>query len=118
ASHGNATGIGFADLVSRQLIDAMDQEITRVNMVTSGFMRRGEIPPIMPDDRALVAQALSLAATRRPGATPTVLRIRDTLSLAELYVSENTLPALLERPGVELLAPPSELRFTEDGALE
>jgi len=117
ASHGNATGIGFADLVSQQLIDAMDEEITRINMVTSGFMRRGEIPPIMPDDRALVAQALSLTAAHRPGATPTVIRIRDTLSLTELYVSENMLPALLERPGVELLASPRQLHFTEEGAL-
>src|SRR5262245_30596141 len=117
ASHGNATGIGFADLVSQQLIDTMDEEITRINMVTSGFMRRAVIPPILPNDRALVEHALSLIAERKPGVAPTVMRIRDTLSLAELHVSENLLPALLDRPGVELVAPPQEMRFTAEGAL-
>jgi hypothetical protein len=117
ASHGNATGIGFADLVSQQLIDTMDEEITRINMVTSGFMRRAVVPPILPNDRALVEHALSLIAARRPNATPTVMRIRDTLSLADLQATENMLPALLELSGVELLAPPQELRFTAEGAL-
>jgi hypothetical protein len=117
ASHGNATGIGFADLVSQQLIDAMDEEITRVNMVTSGFMRRGQIPPVCPNDRALVERALGLLAAGRPSGAPTVLRIRDTLSLEKLLVSENLLPTLLARRGVELLAPPHEMEFTADGAL-
>jgi len=48
---------------------------------------------------------------------PTVLRIRDTLSLDELQASENMLPELLARPGVELVAEPREMRFDQAGAL-
>jgi hypothetical protein len=117
ASHGNAIGLGFADLTTRQLIDSMEEEITRVNLETSGFMRRGVVPPIAPNDRAAVEQALDRLAGRGNGHGPTVVRIRDTLSLAELRVSENVLPELLARPGVELLSEPQELRFREDGAL-
>jgi hypothetical protein len=117
ASHGNATGLGFADLTTQQLIDSMDEEITRVNLETSGFMRRAVVPPIAPSDRAAVEQALVRLSGRGNGAGPTVLRIRDTLSLAELQVSENVLPELLARPGVELLAEPREMRFGKDGAL-
>jgi hypothetical protein len=75
------------------------------------------VPPIAANDRAAVEQALARLAGRGNGHGPTVLRIRDTLSLAELRVSENVLPDLLSRPGVELLAEPQELQFTEDGAL-
>jgi hypothetical protein len=117
ATHGNATGLGFADLTTQQLIDAMDEEITRINLVTSGFMRRAVVPPVFPDDRAAVEQALAELQGRGNGAGPTVLRIRDTLSLAELQASENLLPALLARPGVELVAEPREMRFAKDGAL-
>jgi hypothetical protein len=117
ASHGNAIGLGFADLTTQQLIDAMDEEITRVNLETSGFMRRGVVPPIAPNDRAAVELALARLAGHGNGAGPTVLRIRDTLSLAELQVSENLLPALLARPGVELLAEAQEMRFGVDAAL-
>jgi hypothetical protein len=116
ASHGNATGLGFADLASQQLIDAMDEEITRINIETSGFLRRGIVPPIAPNDRVAVERALALLK-ERDGTGPRVLRIRDTLSLSRLQVSENLLPELLARPGMELLVAPEEMRFGQDGAL-
>jgi len=103
--------------VTQQLIDAMDPEVTRVNMITSGFPLRGHIPPVFPNDRATVAHALAMLMQRANGVAPTVLRIRDTLSLAELQVSENVLPELLAHPGVELLAEPDEMRFDADGSL-
>ena len=116
ASHGNACGTGYADLVSQQLIDAMDPEITRINVETSGFLLRGRIPLALPNDRAVVAEAL--ARLNDQGlANPTVLRIRDTLSLSEVQVSENLLPGLLAQPGIQLLGQPQEMRFREDGAL-
>ncbi len=117
ASHGNATGLGYADLVTRQLLDAMDEEITQINITTSGFLLRGRVPPAAPNDRAAVERALAMAREQRDDGPPAVVRIRDTLSLDEAQVSEHLLPALLERPGVELVAEPSEMRFREDGAL-
>jgi len=117
ASHGNACGIGYADMVTQPLIDAMDAEITRINIATSGFPLRGRIPPVFANDRAAIEHALAALAERTNGAAPTVVRIRDTLSLATLQVSENMLPTLWSRPGVELLAEPQEMRFEEDGAL-
>lgn len=117
ASHGNATGIGYADMVTQQLIEAMDAEITRINIATSGFLRRGVIPPVFSSDRAAIEHALAGLAGRAGDAGPTVLRIRDTLSLSTLQVSANLLPELLARPGVELLAAPQELKFSEHGAL-
>jgi len=117
ATQGNATGLGFADLTTQQLLDATDEEITRINVATSGFLRRGVVPPAAPNDRAAVERALELLKDRTNGAQPAVLRIRDTLSLSELKVSENLLPELLARPGVEPLAEAQELAFREDGSL-
>lgn len=116
ASHGNATGIGFADLVTQQLIDAMDPEITCINIATSGFPRRGRIPPVLPTDQVAIAHALATLAQR--GRTdPTVLRITNTLQLADVQVSKNLLPELSTRTGIRLLAAPQELCFRADGSL-
>jgi len=114
ASHGNATGIGFADLVTQQLIDAMDAEITRINVATSGFPRRGRIPPVLPNDQAAIAYALATLVER--GRTdPTVLRIANTLQLTDVQVSENLLGSL--GPGTQVLSAPQELRFGAAGSL-
>jgi hypothetical protein len=51
ASHGNATGMGLADVVTRRLADAVDHDITRTNVVTSGFLLRGKLPVVADDDR-------------------------------------------------------------------
>jgi hypothetical protein len=118
ATHGNACGIGYADLITQQLFDAMDEEITRINIATSGFLLRGRIPPIFANDRAAIDHALSELSERTNGAGPTVLRIRDTLSLDELQASANLLPELLARPGIELVAGPREMQFDQAGALQ
>ncbi len=118
ATHGNACGIGYADMITQQLIDAMDEEITRINVATSGFLLRGRIPPVFATDRAAIEHALSTLSERIHGAEPTVLRIRDTLSLDELQASANLLPELLARPGIELMAEPREMRFDREGALQ
>lgn len=114
ASHGNATGIGFADIASQRLLDAIDHEITRVNMATSGFMRRGQIPPAFPTDALAIAAAFERSGR---GAAASALRIRDTLSLGVLQVSENLLPTVLERSNVELVSPAESLVFDEGGWL-
>ena len=72
ATHGNACGIGYADLITQQLIDAMDEEITRINIATSGFLLRGRVPPVV---RRTTARPSSMRwrllseRTQRHGAT-------------------------------------------------
>ncbi|HMO56354.1 MAG TPA: DUF2088 domain-containing protein [Roseiflexaceae bacterium] len=114
-SHGNATGLGFADAISKPLFDAMDAEVTQVNVVTSGFPRRGIVPPVYPDDRATIAAALALSGVAHQNAR--IVRIRDTLSLHEIQVSTALLPELLAHPEVELVADATPLVFDENGML-
>jgi hypothetical protein len=116
-SHGNACGLGFLDVASQAILDAMDPEITRINIETSGFLRRGRVPPVYPTDRATIEAAFGRHARGESGAEVGALRIRDTLSLEEIAVSERLLPAVLDRPGVTLVQPPRPLPFRADGSL-
>lgn len=53
-THGNANGVGLADVVHRDVFDAVDLEQTYANVITSGATSNAAMPMVMPtDDTAL-----------------------------------------------------------------
>lgn len=119
ASHGNGVGLGLADVVTRRLFDTLDLGATNENTVTSTFLERGKIPVIAPDDATAYAYALRSCALPVNGVPPEearVLRIRDTLHLAEVYVSQMVLAEIQARANVEVEPPPRPV-FNPGGVL-
>jgi hypothetical protein len=103
ASHGNATGIGLADVVTAALADAIDHEVTRTNVVTSGFLQRGKLPIVAADDRE--AWALCLRGAGVVDATSVrAARIVDTLHCHDLWVTDAVLEELEADPRLVVLA--------------
>jgi len=101
---GNAHGIGLADIITRRLHDAIDMDTTWINSVTAGSLACGRIPPALATD----AGAIMAAASALPGVTPAdarIVRIRDTLSLTEIAVSENLLDESTGQDGSEVVGP-------------
>jgi hypothetical protein len=90
-SHGNATGIGLADVVSSRLVAAMDQAITYTNALAAMKVVPVRIPfqfaAGVPPERARL------------------LRIRDTLALEHVVASESYLPEIEGRDDLEVIAP-------------
>jgi hypothetical protein len=93
ASHGNATGVGLADVITRELADAIDHDATSTNVVTSGFLLRGKLPVVAPDAATLWSWCLRGAAITDP-AMVRAARIVDTLHTAELWVTDVVLADL------------------------
>ena len=55
-----------------------------------------------------------------PGKAPeeiTMIRIRDTLSMDTIWVSENLIPTVENMPDMQLLTEPEALQFDADGNL-
>ncbi|MCK5208760.1 MAG: hypothetical protein KAQ79_12085 [Cyclobacteriaceae bacterium] len=99
-SHGNATGTGLADIITRKLYDKIDFEITYKNISTSSFLERGKIPFVVENDY----EALNLVLRSCGNVFPEegrIIRIKDTLHLDELYVSEAILNELKDNPQIE-----------------
>ena len=96
ASHGNATGMGLADVVTRRFADAIDHEVTRTNVVTSGFLLRGKLPVVADDDRQAWAFCLRGAGVVDPAAVRAA-RIVDTLRCRDLWVTDAVLADLAAR---------------------
>ena len=114
-SHGNAIGIGLADVITRRLYNKIDRGETYRNVVTSSFLERAKIPIVAETDR----EAFDIAVRgcgHIPAGRERFMRIRDTLHLEEMYVSRAIADELRTAPAIEMTdeCPPL---FTSSGAL-
>lgn len=85
-THGNATGIGFADFTSDRLVAEMDYQATIINCLTSNRPEGAAIPVHFPTDRQVIETALRTAGVG-DFSLAQFQRIQNTLRLEELFVS-------------------------------
>lgn len=114
-THGNATGTGLADVITRRLHSRIDLAVTNKNIVTSGFLERGKIPVIAQTDREAIELGLRGACCNDVGGAR-IIRIRDTLHLGEVWVSEPILQELAVRSDIKVISGPQKV-IESSGAL-
>ncbi|MDQ0199716.1 nickel pincer cofactor-dependent isomerase, group 22 [Neobacillus ginsengisoli] len=114
ASHGNATGIGLADLTTERLYQKLDKQKTYLNCLTSTYVQRGMIPLVLPSDQEAIAAAVQSLGIDNP-ASLRVAVIENTLELEHLYVSENMVDEVKDKADIQ--SAPFDIPFTNDGAL-
>jgi hypothetical protein len=100
-SHGNAIGIGLADVITKNLYDKINFEVTYKNVATSSFLERGKIPLVAENDHAALLLALRNCGLVEEGAER-IIRIKDTLHLNELYVSDALVEDMRDDPLIEV----------------
>jgi hypothetical protein len=113
---GNAVGMGLADFATRRLADKVDFHATYTNVLTASATRGAMLPIIFQTDREAIEGALkTIGLTEPPDAR--LARIKNTLELECLQVSEALLPEIREHSDLEILGGPFEFQFTENGDL-
>ena len=116
-SMGNATGLGSADVITMRLYRDMDVASTYANIITSCNLDGAAIPMIMNSDREAIALAVKTVVRTRP-LDCRIVRIRSTLQLAEIQVSETLLPQVRARPErFEPVSAPAPFAFDTNGTL-
>lgn len=113
-SHGNALGIGLADLTTKRLFDAIDFQKMNENVNTSTFLSRAAVPIVLDNDREAIMAALR-ANWGIESEHARMIRIPDTLHLEYMYVTESILPEVLKQPHIEVVGEMEEIRFNESG---
>lgn len=115
-SYGNATGIGNADFATRRLVEKIDMKATLINCLTACEPGMAKIPATFDSDREAIEAALdAIGLTPPEGAR--VIRIKNTLLLGEVEVSESLLPEVAKRRDLTVLGGPAPLGFDAAGAL-
>ncbi|WP_238162874.1 DUF2088 domain-containing protein [Kribbella capetownensis] len=110
ASHGNASGLGLADVIPARLLEQVDFRVSYVNALTSGAggARRSRLPMVMEDDEATVLAAATMCG-RRDWSELRLARIKDTLSPNELMVTPALLTEVSDRFDLEITGPARDL---------
>jgi hypothetical protein len=114
-THGNAIGVGLADVITRRLFAKIDYESTYGNVITSSFLERGKVPVVAETDREAFDMALR-SCGHLPEGRERIVRILDTLHLEEVYVSPEIVEEISDRNDLEVIGEGSQL-FDDSGGL-
>ena len=115
-TNGNANGVGTANFTTRRLVEKTDFKAMYANGITSTVVGPTAIPMTLDCDldaiRAAVktSNALDFSKVR-------LVRIKNTLQLGELLISEALLEEAAAIPNVTILSEPFEMKFNEQGNL-
>src|SRR5919106_2101517 len=115
-SYGNATGIGNADFATRRLVDKIDMKPTLINCITACSPGMAKVPATYETDRDAIETALSCIGLTAPE-NARVIRIKNTLMLGEIEVSEAYLSEVAKRGDLTALGDPTPLRFEVTGTI-
>ena len=100
-THGHATGIGNADFITKQVYDKIDFIATYANVIAARNPAGARIPIVMDSEHeAMLAAVKCCRGIGEDG--PYIVRIKDTLHLGDISVSENMLPLVLSSERLEL----------------
>jgi hypothetical protein len=115
-THGNAIGIGLADLTTLRLVRAINHRFTYINALTSLAPQCAKIPIHFETDREAIEMAMnSLGMSDWQAAR--IVRIPDTLSLVGMQVSESLFHGLGQRADLSPIGGLEDMRFDETGML-
>lgn len=113
-THGNATGMGTADITTQRLLRKLDWTKTYVNLVTAGVPGPASLPMVANNDR----EAMYIAMRSIPMITPEsarIMRIENTLDLGEVWVSTALAAEVEAHPDMRLLSDAFDIPFDAEG---
>ena len=116
SSDGNANGIGFADVTTQRLVDKIDRLSTYMNSITGISLEKAAIPMHFETDRECIQVALGSVGLTPPERSR-VVRIKNTLQLDEIEVSEVYREEMTSRPDLEILEGSRPMSFDDRGNL-
>jgi hypothetical protein len=113
-TYHSGVGLGMADVVHDRLVNDIDWKPTYINSLTASTPACIRIPIHFPTDREALA-AIAPTVGKNDLSQVTYCRIRNTMELVELQVSENLLPTVYGN--VKATSAPFEIQFDEAGNL-
>ncbi|HET7615871.1 MAG TPA: hypothetical protein VFK27_02850, partial [Bacillales bacterium] len=111
-SHGNANGIGLADITTKAVFDEIALHKGYANALTSTVLDTVKIPMFLDTDKFAVkaaiktSNAIDLTKVR-------LVRIKNTLEIGEIKISASLLDEAEEKPDIEVVSKRFPYRFDD-----
>ena len=116
-SHGNAVGMGLADVVPMRMIERTKFAYMYMNAYTSKMVIPiAKMPIVAKDERDAIGVALRTCVRVEQG-KERVVAIPNTLNLTNIWVSEALLPQVIDNPAFTVLGEPEPMEFDQEGRL-
>jgi hypothetical protein len=115
-SGGNAVGVGMADMTTRRLVNKINYKALYMNAITSGVPEGAKVPMAFETDREAIQVALKMIGLTPPEQAR-IVRIKNTLQLTEMDVSEALLSEIRAHERLSVVAEPAVLVFDDKGNL-
>jgi hypothetical protein len=109
-THGNANGLGLADMTTRKTFEAIEWEKGYANALTSTVVHVVKVPMFLDTEELAVKAAIKTCNCLELDKVRLV-RIHNTLHLKEIWISESLLPEAMEREDIEILSEPELLVY-------
>lgn len=115
-THGNAVGLGMADVVTIDFMKQLDPAATYINSVTSRVIEGARIPLVANHDEDAVRIAAFCCMLPDP-AQAKIVQITNTLLLSDILLSEAYYPLVKDDKRFEIASEPEPMRFDADKRL-
>jgi hypothetical protein len=116
-THGNACGLGSADVTTMRVYKEVDIAKTYANIIASTYLDGGAIPMIMNNDEDAIRLAVKTVVRVKPQDCK-IVRIRNTLELVDIHVSEPLMAQVRANSAqFEVVGQPEPLKFDAKGVL-
>ena len=115
-SNGSALGVGMADFTTLKLFNKFDRNGTYSNILTNKTIEHSKIPPFFDTcELAIKAGLHTIFGSDKENLR--VVRIKNTLTLGEIEISESLLKEAQANPNVNILSGPVKMSFDKNGEL-
>lgn len=109
-THGSFVGAGSADIITRRVLEKADFRAGYMNAITATVLTGVKLPVIMETDRDAIGLGLMTCNEVNP-ADAKVVRIKNTLNLSQIWVSEPVLRDPVNGAKLEPLTPMQAMAF-------
>lgn len=115
-THGNATGIGLADIITDDVYKNINIEDTSLNAISSMAPEQGKIPCVVKNDYEAIKAGIITLGPISPGQAEIIL-IKNTSKIEKIALSEGLFNKLKNENKVIALSEPEDMRFDSNGKL-
>lgn len=113
-THHNGCGINLCDISTRRCLRGIDWRATWINVITAAKLDGGRIPMYANTDREALLLAIR-TCTNIDFNNAKVARIKNTLCMGEVQVSEALYETIKDRSDIEVICGPEEIAFDSEG---
>ncbi|MEH7224706.1 lactate racemase domain-containing protein [Bacillus sp. JJ1566] len=110
-THGNANGIGLADVSTQKVMDQTILEKGYANALTSTVTQVVKLPMILENEELAVKAAIK-TCNAFDLSKARIVRIKNTLEIQEIWISESMLEEAKSLDSIDILSNPAPMKLS------